>query len=316
MRKNGTLYYLTEDHLGSTALATDTSGAMVARNRYYPQGGVRTQWGTMPTDKLFTGQQRESADVYDYGARMYNTSLGRMPQADPLVPDAFNPQSYNAYSYVVNNPANYTDPTGMFFWGDVGGGDLQLNRGAALTILEYARRGIVPTYGTPARPSAGCGANCVIGVPYVNGRLDVGGAIRAAMMGSTQALCALMGLPLTCFRYVSRYQRGSYAACSLPFSASCSTMTDAGGGCGNLGVICGLANRFVESNAYGWPWLANWFADEVNKASPCWWEQASYISTQFTFSAWARRVGKSVPWWLDYPSQGSSAASLAAKCDW
>jgi RHS repeat-associated protein len=75
-----------------------TAGGMVARNRYYPQGGVRTQWGMMPTDKLFTGQQRESADIYDYGARMYNTDLGRMPQADPLAPDPFNPQSYNAYS--------------------------------------------------------------------------------------------------------------------------------------------------------------------------------------------------------------------------
>jgi hypothetical protein len=50
-----------------------------------------------------------------------------MPQADPLlVPDPYNPQPYNAYSgacpersrRVINNPANYTDPTGMFFWSE------------------------------------------------------------------------------------------------------------------------------------------------------------------------------------------------------
>ncbi len=67
----------------------------------------------MPTDKLFTGHQRESTDeVYHYGARMYDADIGRMPQADTIVPHATDPQAYNRYTYVYNNPVNFVDPTG------------------------------------------------------------------------------------------------------------------------------------------------------------------------------------------------------------
>ncbi len=115
MRKGGTLYYLTQDHLGGTALVTDTSGAMTSRIRYFPYGGVRTIDGTNPppTDKLFTGQQRETTNgIYHYKARLYNADIGRMPQADSLVPNYVDPQAYNRYSYAGNNPTNYIDPTG------------------------------------------------------------------------------------------------------------------------------------------------------------------------------------------------------------
>lgn len=48
----------------------------------------------------------------DYNARMYSPTLGRFIQPDTIVPDMFNPQSLNRYSYVLNNPIRYTDPTG------------------------------------------------------------------------------------------------------------------------------------------------------------------------------------------------------------
>jgi hypothetical protein len=38
--------------------------------------------------------------------------LGRFISADPIVPEPGNPQSLNRYSYVLNNPVRYTDPTG------------------------------------------------------------------------------------------------------------------------------------------------------------------------------------------------------------
>lgn len=77
MRKGSTLYFLTTDQLGGTGLVTSSSGAMVSRVRYYPYGGIRTQEGTLPTDKLFTGQQQETSDVYHYNARMSGTNRGR-----------------------------------------------------------------------------------------------------------------------------------------------------------------------------------------------------------------------------------------------
>ncbi len=47
-----------------------------------------------------------------YNARYYDTTLGRFISADTMVPSAGDPQSLNRYSYVLNNPVRYTDPSG------------------------------------------------------------------------------------------------------------------------------------------------------------------------------------------------------------
>ena len=43
---------------------------------------------------------------------MYDPSLGRFLQPDSIIPGMGNPQSLNRYSYVLNNPIRYNDPTG------------------------------------------------------------------------------------------------------------------------------------------------------------------------------------------------------------
>jgi len=47
--------------------------------------------------------------------RIYDPTLGRFLQADPHIQAPSNSQSYNRYSYVLNNPLSYTDPSGYFF---------------------------------------------------------------------------------------------------------------------------------------------------------------------------------------------------------
>jgi hypothetical protein len=42
----------------------------------------------------------------------YDPELGRFIQPDTIIPNLSNPQSYNRYSYCVNDPLRYTDPTG------------------------------------------------------------------------------------------------------------------------------------------------------------------------------------------------------------
>ncbi len=52
--------------------------------------------------------------MYFYNARYYDSLLGRFLSADSIVPSPANPQSLTRYSYVLNNPLRYTDPTGHF----------------------------------------------------------------------------------------------------------------------------------------------------------------------------------------------------------
>jgi RHS repeat-associated protein len=75
----------------------------------------------------FTSKERDVETGLDYfGARYYSGAQGRFTAPDPLLnsgrPDR--PQSWNRYSYVLNNPLRYTDPTGLFEWDETLGGDL------------------------------------------------------------------------------------------------------------------------------------------------------------------------------------------------
>jgi len=54
--------------------------------------------------------------LYYYGARWYDSSLGRFAQADTIVPSPGNPQSLNRYAYGLNNPLKYVDPSGHVVW--------------------------------------------------------------------------------------------------------------------------------------------------------------------------------------------------------
>jgi hypothetical protein len=45
-------------------------------------------------------------------ARFFVPGIGRFASADTIVPDPTNPQQYNRYSYTLNNPLRYSDPTG------------------------------------------------------------------------------------------------------------------------------------------------------------------------------------------------------------
>jgi RHS repeat-associated protein len=66
---------------------------------------------------LFTGKERDTESGNDYfGARYYASSMGRFMSPDPMLnsgrPD--NPQSWNRYAYVKNNPLGRIDPTGLY----------------------------------------------------------------------------------------------------------------------------------------------------------------------------------------------------------
>ena len=124
---NGTRY-LTADQLDSPRVITDSNGAVKARHDYHPFGeeiglrGGRTSQNGYVNDKVtqkFTRKERDSETGLDYfGERYYASAQGRFTSVDPLMASARtpDPQSFNRFVFVLNNPLRYVDPDGMDAW--------------------------------------------------------------------------------------------------------------------------------------------------------------------------------------------------------
>lgn len=98
---------------------TDENGNFVPNNQagYLPFGGWRTEPTAELTDRGYTSHKHNNMGSDDIGliymnARYYVPGIARFASADTIVPNPANPQSYNRYSYVRNNPLNFIDPTG------------------------------------------------------------------------------------------------------------------------------------------------------------------------------------------------------------
>ena len=123
--------YLTWDHLGSVRMVSDAAaGGFTGFHDYAPFGeevlsnaGRSADWGTAAngTDYLnqrYTGAERDTESTLDFlQARYLANQQGRFVSADPagnFVADPGNPQSWNLYSYALNNPLAFIDPSGLF----------------------------------------------------------------------------------------------------------------------------------------------------------------------------------------------------------
>ncbi len=112
-------YYYHEDNLNSSSALSDSSHNQIEVDAYYPFGRTLTAspQASFQVSRRFTGQVLDAeSGLYYYNARYYDPELGRFIQADTEIPDLSNPQSYNRYSYVLNNPLRYTDPSGHEGW--------------------------------------------------------------------------------------------------------------------------------------------------------------------------------------------------------
>jgi RHS repeat-associated protein len=116
---NGTQYYH-PDRLG-TRLVTNTSGAVVSENIGLPFGAMITgesnNLAGSASKRRFTSYDRSDTTKLDYAVnRHYSSAQGRFAQVDPIGMssiDLANPQSLNLYSYCLNDPVNYIDPSGL-----------------------------------------------------------------------------------------------------------------------------------------------------------------------------------------------------------
>jgi RHS repeat-associated protein len=110
----GTRYYHQDRQ--STRVITDGAGSVVGTTNQLPFGEEFGPSGEEEKHK-FTTYERDGAGI-DYAVnRHYDPRQGRFNQADPLgigAASLADPQSLNLYSYVGNDPVNYTDPSGLF----------------------------------------------------------------------------------------------------------------------------------------------------------------------------------------------------------
>ena len=112
----GEIYYLYHDVLGSVDTVADENGKQLAYFDYFPFGERRTIEGNSVLNRGFTGHEHIGiADLIHMNGRIYDAQLGRFLSPDLYIPAPLATQSYNNYSYVMNNPLRYTDPSGFFF---------------------------------------------------------------------------------------------------------------------------------------------------------------------------------------------------------
>ncbi len=103
------------DALGSVRAVTDENADVIERHDYLPYG---EEWNPEPStnSRKFTGKERDEETGFDYfGARYYESQLARFTTIDPALTFAENrvdPQRWNRYAYVRNNPLRYVDPDG------------------------------------------------------------------------------------------------------------------------------------------------------------------------------------------------------------
>ena len=109
--------YFHTDHLGSIDAVTDDNAIVLARYAFDPFGNRTALYGNLNTiNHGFTGhEQLPDVGLIHMNGRVYDPVLARFLSADPSIQAPGNLQSYNRYSYVLNNPLAYTDPSG-FSW--------------------------------------------------------------------------------------------------------------------------------------------------------------------------------------------------------
>ena len=152
----------------------------------------------------FNGQEEDFiTGLYNYGERLYDPVIGRFISADKQVLAIYNPQGINRYSYCLNNPVIYVDPTGEF--GLLAAVAIGAAIGAALGAAQAGTEGnlfelqawanfnwsaaaigaIAGGVGGAIAPIAGAGVLAAVGVQGLGGAILAGAVGGAAVGGAS-----------------------------------------------------------------------------------------------------------------------------------
>lgn len=102
----------------------DENGTKVFDASYDAWGKQTVMLNTIGLLRGYTGHEMlKEFNLINMNGRVYDPVLGRFLSPDKYVQEADNSQNYNSYSYCLNNPLKYTDPSGngirkktIYFW--------------------------------------------------------------------------------------------------------------------------------------------------------------------------------------------------------
>jgi RHS repeat-associated protein len=136
--------YLHRDHLGSVSLTSDGGEVVETLSGYSPFGKRTTSAESdYPQNRGFTDHEHLNVDedggLIHMNGRVYDPVIGRFLSPDPILQAPYSSQNYNRYSYVMNNPLSFTDPSGYnalalteiltAWWGSLFAGGVATNQG-------------------------------------------------------------------------------------------------------------------------------------------------------------------------------------------
>ena len=109
-------YQAVTDNLGSIIAVFDNKLNRVFEASYDAWGKQTVKFDEIGLYRGFTGHENVGrSELVNMNHRVYDSSIGRFLSPDNYVQLPENSQSFNRYSYCINNPLKYTDPTGEIF---------------------------------------------------------------------------------------------------------------------------------------------------------------------------------------------------------
>jgi RHS repeat-associated protein len=110
--------FIQGDFVGSPSVMTDANGIVIGRSKNLPFGERMSAWGSKTVRRYTNHEDDTDSNAIYMQAREYLPAYGKFAQVDPAYDQTKDdPESWNLYNYVTNNPVTHTDPDGRIAFG-------------------------------------------------------------------------------------------------------------------------------------------------------------------------------------------------------
>jgi RHS repeat-associated protein len=105
--------FIQGDFVGSPSVMTDANGIVIGRSKNLPFGERMSSWGQKTVRRYTNHEDDSDSNAIYMQAREYLPAYGKFAQVDPAYDQTKDdPETWNLYNYVTNNPVTHTDPDG------------------------------------------------------------------------------------------------------------------------------------------------------------------------------------------------------------